>query len=99
PVFGAYRLCKLLILLDRIFEKTTFHTVWCVVRGWQWAPPWPPRPAPRAPDGTPPATDDARHACPASPATSRQRCSGIQRPVHPPPRGPPNNGLIGTFSP
>jgi hypothetical protein len=28
PVFGGYRLYKLLILLDRIFKKSTFHTVW-----------------------------------------------------------------------
>ena len=27
PVFGACGLCKLLILLGRIFEKLTFHTV------------------------------------------------------------------------
>ena len=28
PVFGAYGLCKPLILFDRIFEKSTFDTVW-----------------------------------------------------------------------
>src|SRR5262245_17197681 len=28
PVFKASRLCKLLILLDRIFKKSTFDTVW-----------------------------------------------------------------------
>jgi hypothetical protein len=32
PVFGAYGLCKLLILLDGIFKKSTFHTVWRFVR-------------------------------------------------------------------
>src|SRR5262245_60293536 len=32
PVFGACGLCKPLILFDRIFEKSTFHTVWCLVR-------------------------------------------------------------------
>jgi hypothetical protein len=28
PVFGAFWLCKLLILLDSIFKKSTFNTVW-----------------------------------------------------------------------
>jgi hypothetical protein len=28
PVFGVYGLSKLLILLGRIFENSTFHTVW-----------------------------------------------------------------------
>jgi hypothetical protein len=32
PVFGAHELCNLLILLDRIFEKSTFDTVWRPVR-------------------------------------------------------------------
>jgi hypothetical protein len=27
PLFGAYGLCKLLILLDSIFENSTFYTV------------------------------------------------------------------------
>ena len=27
PVFGDYRLCKLLLLLDRILDKLTFHPV------------------------------------------------------------------------
>src|SRR5215831_14818131 len=32
PIVGACGLCKLLVLLDRIFEKLTFHTVSALVR-------------------------------------------------------------------
>src|SRR5215470_1996130 len=31
-IFGVCELYKLLILLDRLFEKSTFHTVWRLVR-------------------------------------------------------------------
>src|SRR6266446_9031801 len=64
PVFGACELCKLLILLNRTFEKSTFHTVWRWVTLFSSLLPES-RSRPSAPHDHTATTPTASSACPA----------------------------------